>query len=223
MIRDSDGWIDEYRTRGALWLHTGNPEQPHALLTSEKHSNGFFNSELVMEDPSLLSDACFDLVKLLAQRGLSLDGVDRVVGPAMGAITMAHEVSLHVGHARGYTCLRAYTEKETGDDGKVRMVFTRTAIRPDERILLVEDVLTTGESVDLAADAVVSANGIVLPFVAVLVNRSGLTEVNGKKIVALIDRPMPTWASQEACPLCQEGSEAIRPKGTKNWARLNAY
>jgi hypothetical protein len=52
------------------------------------------------------------------------------------------------------------------------------------------------------------------------VNRSGLTEVNGMKIVALIDHPMPMWAPEE-CPLCPQGSEAIRAKG-ENWARLTA-
>ena len=61
----------------------------------------------------------------------------------------------------------------------------------------------------------------MFPFVAVLVNRSGLTEVGGKKIVALIDRPMPMWTPDE-CPLCKAGSEAIRAKGSENWARLKA-
>ena len=86
---------------------------------------------------------------------------------------------------------------------------------------MVEDVLTTGGSVDLTAEAVTNAGGVVLPFVIILVNRSGLTEVNGKKIVALIDRPMPMWTPDE-CPLCKQGSEALRPKGTENWDRLNA-
>ena len=87
-------------------------------------------------------------------------------------------------------------------------------------MVLCEDVLTTGGSVDLASTAVTNAGGTTLPFILVLVNRSGLKEVSGKKIIALIDRPMPTWAPDE-CPLCKEGSEAIRPKGPPEWARLN--
>ena len=85
--------------------------------------------------------------------------------------------------------------------------------------MLCEDVLTTGGSVDLTIDAVESSGGAVMPFILVLVNRSGLTEASGKKIITLINRPMPMWIPDE-CPLCREGSEAIRPKD--NWARLNA-
>jgi orotate phosphoribosyltransferase len=173
-----------------------------------------------MEDTLVMDEACFDLAMLLQQYGLDFKVVDRVVGPAMGAITVAHEISRHIGFSRARACLRAYTEKETGGEGKL-MVFKKTAIHSGERILPVEDVLTTGGSVNLTTTAVTLAGGIVLPFVAVLVNRSGLKEVSGKQIVALIDQPMPIWTPQE-CPLCKEGSEAIRPKGTENWARLNA-
>lgn len=219
MHRNTDSWIRQYQQKGALWLHDENPRRPHALLTSGKHSDGFFNSELVMEDSFLLGEACSDLLELLRENGLALNDVDRVVGPAMGAITLAHDISRHIGRERSRLCLRAYTEKETYIDRKI-MVFKKTSIHLGEDILLTEDVLTTGGSVDLTANAVNEAGGNVLPFVAVLVNRSGLKEVDGKKIVALIDRTMSTWSANE-CPLCKEGSEAIRPKGIENWNRLN--
>lgn len=143
MLRSADGWISQYQQKGALWIHDGNPQRPHALLTSGKHSNGFFNSELVMEDSILLDEACFDLLKLLEGEGVTLNDVDRVVGPAMGAITLAHDISRHIGRARDRFCLRAYTEKATDGDEKL-MVFKKTAIREGERILAAEDVLTTG-------------------------------------------------------------------------------
>lgn len=216
-------WTNKYREKGAFWLHDGNPKRPHALLTtSGKHSNGFFNSELVMENTFLLSEACSYLVELLVEQGLKLEGIDRVVGPAMGAITLAHGISYSIGCERGYACLRAYTEKhEVNHPGQVIMVFKRTAIHPLEQILLCEDVITTGDSVGLMVMAIASSGGVVLPFIATLVNRSGLKEINGKRIVALIDYPMPMWRPEE-CPLCQQGSEAIWPKDVKNWARLNA-
>lgn len=222
----SDNWIELYRRRGALWLHDDNPKRPHALLTSGKHSNGFFNSELVMEDPMLLDKASRALLDLLLHEPefnepeFNAYQIDRVVGPAMGAITLAHDLSRHIGLHRSVYCLRGYTEKETVGEDKT-MVFKRVSIRPGEKILAVEDVLTTGSSVELTTEAISRAGGIALPFVAVLVNRFGLSEVGGKKIVALIARPMPMWAPEE-CPLCQVGSEAIRPKGKENWERLNA-
>jgi len=215
-----DDWVSRYADRGALWFHDGNTVRPHALLTSGKHSSGFFNSERVMEDPLLLDRACNNLLYLLKQGGFDLEVVDRVAGPALGAITPAHDLARHIGFARDRPCLRAYAEKDP-ERGPKAMVFKRTAIRPGEQILLVEDVLTTGVSTEETAMAVVRAGGIVMPFVGVLVNRSGLTEVGDKQIVALIDHPMPMWKAEE-CPLCKQGSEPLRPKGAENWARLNA-
>lgn len=220
MIRDTQGWIEKYQQKRALWIHDGNPKRPHALLTSGKHSNGFFNSEVVMEDPALLDEACFNLLFLLKQEGLNLSQVDRVVGPAMGAITLAHDLARHIAQEKKRPCLRAYTQKEMDGDKK-KMVFKRTTIKPGENVLTVEDVVSTGGSVKSMVNAVVEPGGNVLPFVAVLVNRSGLTKVSEKKIVALIDRPMRMWV-EDQCPLCKAGSEAIRPKDTENWERLNA-
>ena len=217
MLRTQKDWIDRYEQNGALWIHDGNPKRPHALLTSGKHSDGFFNSELIMEDSALLAEACSNLLQRLEiGERVVLSKIDRVVGPAMGAITMAHELARQISEGTGHRCLRAYTEKFE----KI-MVFQRTIIKPTELVLLVEDVLTTGGSVGITSAAVAATHGYILPFVAVLVNRSGLTHVDEKKIIALIDRPMPMWAADD-CPLCKKGSEAIRPKGTENWKRLNA-
>lgn len=218
---NQNGWIECYKEKGALWMYDGNAKRPHALLTSGKHSNGFFNSELVMEDASLLEEASFDLRNLLVWTGLNGGEVSRVVGPAMGAITLAHSLAAGIScSTHGAPCLRAYTEKD-GEGKEMKMVFRRTTIKSGEKVLLCEDVLTTGGSVDATAQAVTEAGGIILPYVAVLVNRSGLAEVSGKKIVALIDRSMPMW-NPDVCPLCKAGSEAIKPKGKENWARLNA-
>lgn len=219
MKRTEQEWIEEYQKKGALWIHDENPKRPHALLTSGKHSTGFFNSELIMEDAWLLADACANLLyKLEIEENVQLDTIDRVVGPAMGAITMAHELARQIAEGTGRRCLRAYTEKL--EDGKT-MVFKRTSIGMTESVLLCEDVLTTGGSVSNATAAVAANHGYVSPFVLVLVNRSGLKEVDGKKIISLIDKPMPMWAP-EACPLCKQGSEAIKPKAAENWKRLNA-
>jgi len=216
------GWMQAYIKKGALWMHDGNSKRPHALLASGKHSNGFFNSELVMEDAAMVADACAGLTQKLVSSGLELADVNRVVGPAMGAITLAHEMASQI--SRKFSgpnpCLRSYTEKVQDEKGKKRMVFKRSKIRNGESILLVEDVLTTGGSVELVKGAVEAAGGVVLPTMVVLVNRSGVPTVSGLKILALIDRHMPIWEPDE-CPLCKAGSEEILPKGVENWARLN--
>ncbi len=217
----SDEWTARYKEYGALWTHDGNEKRPHALLTSGNHSNAFINSEQVLEDPLFLDDACGDLLTLLIEQGLDIETVDRVVGPAMGAITMAHDMARHIGRSRSRPCLRAYSEKETHDGVVTHMAFKRTEIAPGERVLVVEDVFNTGGSVERTAQAVIKAGGSVVPFSAILLNRSNHTEFDGRKIVSLIQYPMAIWAP-DACPLCAQGSEVLLPKQKENWERLNA-
>ena len=148
------------------------------------------------------------------------DAVDVVVGPQTGATKLAELISKKIPAYTGEPCSWASPAKKE-DAGEKSMIFTDDELKllRGQSVLPCDDVFTTGGSVDLAAAGVTSAGGIVLPFILVLVNRSGLTEVSGKTIIALIDRLMPMWTPEE-CPLCQEGSEAIRPK--ENWPRLNA-
>lgn len=217
---DTEGWIRKYQEKDALWIHDGNPLRPHALLTSGLHSNGFFNSRLVIPDEALLGKAAEDLVDLLLPN-CSTSNVGVAVGPQTGATKLAELIAGVITKRRGWKCNFASPAKDEVD-GRKFMWFT-----PSDRTLvhgrysmLCEDVLTTGGSVELTANAVMDCAGMVLPFVGALVNRSGKDEIGKSKIVALINRDMPTWSPEE-CPLCAQGSEAIRPKG-ENWARLNA-
>lgn len=214
----SPRWIAEYERCGALWIHDGNPRRPHALLTSGKHSDGFFNSGLVTEDPLLLDEASIDLAGAVAEQA-DTGSIDYVVGPAVGAIVLAHCLA-RVLDSNPYNtrrCRSAFTEKL--EDGT--MTLKRTTLREGSEVLVVEDVLTTGGSVERTVEAVARAGSRVASVVAVIVNRSGLEEVGGKKIVALVDRPMSAWSPEE-CPLCAQGSEALRPKGADDWIRLKA-
>ncbi len=222
MPKTSDEWSSEFEKRKAFWVHCGKPEQPHVILTGGKHSGGYFNSEFVSEEPFFLGEACLELGDKLEQSGLDLNRVDRVVGPAMGAIAIAHEIARYITVRNKRACLRAYAEKAIFGDHKI-MVFHRTNVCRGEYVLLVEDTVTTGGSTELTAQAVTSAGGNVLPFVACFVNRSPFGEVNGRKIVSLVERHMPTWRAEE-CPLCiEKGSRAVYPKvSLENWALLNA-
>lgn len=220
MMRSEADWMREYEHRGALWFHDGNPKRPHVRLHKGKHSDGFFNSELVMEDPVFLDSACSEFVALLKISGFDIHTVDRVVGPSIGAITLANDISRNIAMRTGQ-CLRAYTEKE-GDGANMKMVFKKTRVIPGEHVLLCEDVVTTGDSVELTARAIADSGGIVFPLVVVLVNRSGAVELNGRNIIALIDKKMNDWEPGE-CELCRLGSEALYPpKATENWKRLHA-
>lgn len=203
-------WHAQFQKIGALWIHDGNTRRPHALLTSGNHSNGFFNASRVTEDPRQTEIACRELLMLLKNKmkyPLINMGTELVVGSAMGAITISHELGKLI------KCRAGFTEKQ--EDGS--MLLKRARCDPRTRILLCEDVMTTGGTTRKTTQAVLDRDGIILPYLLVLVNRSGMTELDGLRIVALIDHEMPIWTPEE-CPLCKEGSEAIRPKG--NWDKL---
>jgi len=226
MTDNANRWTETYKAKSALWIHDGNPKRPHALLTSGMHSGGFFNSGLVTEDPLLLGHACHDLAFMLRTQA-NIREINRVVGPAMGAIAIAHCIAWSISRLSGRTpnnhCLSSFTEKIVVGDFE-RQILKRTTMRPGETVITVEDVITTGGSVIRTAEAVTEAGGKLFPYILTLVNRSGLSEIDGRRIVALIDQPMPMWDAPPVgdCPLCKQGSKAIRPKGAESWAALNA-
>jgi orotate phosphoribosyltransferase len=222
MTRTQKQWIEEYEKMRALWIYGGNPSHRHVKLPSERHSGVFFDSQLVTNDEVLFCDAACNLMKLLSNSG-EVEGFNLViVGPQTGATTKLAELLSEA----IYPYLRRVCPWASPTiDGEKSVVFTKDELRilPGEHVLLCKDVLITGESVDfldLTEKAVTEAGGIVLPLVLTLMNGSGLEEINGKKIIALINHPMSTWEAHE-CPLCKDGSEVIRPEGEENWALLN--
>ena len=194
---------------------------PHALLRMGGHSSGFFNSRLVIPDDALLREAAEDLFeKYVVQSGATIN-VDGVVGPQTGATRLAELISQRIAEYGKGTCFSASPMKFESE-GQKSMVFGEEDIDklPGKLVLLCEDVITSGGSVGYAEDAAKNAGAKAMPFILVLVNRSGLPEVNGKKIISLISEHLPMWPPAE-CPLCMQGSKAIEAKGD-NWAILNA-
>jgi orotate phosphoribosyltransferase len=218
MPRDPLYWSTQFKDIGALWFHNGHKDQPHAIVTSEKHSGGYFNGEVVFENAFLADQACSDLLLRLREEGLVCSGIDRVVGTAMGSITMAHEVAYHVATKNMRHCMTSYTEKRGSGPNKV-LCFNRMPPHQNDRVLQVDDALSTGDTIEKGAQAIMSYGARLFPFVGVLVNRSGLRELNGRKIVSLIDHPIEMFPATD-CPLCGMGSKAVRPKGRENWSQF---
>ncbi len=225
MIRDSVWWIEEYQKRKAFWLHDENPKRPHALLTSRMHSNGFFNSKEIITNETLLRLAASDLMDQFGPAFICQWLVQGIVGPQTGATKLAELLSKEINGRRSESeeknCFWASPAKASGD--KKEMIFSQSDIEKisGSNVLLCEDVVTTGSSIQLTEDALHKAKGNAHCFIITLVNRSGQRVVNGKIIIPLIDKPMQIW-TPSTCPLCMHGSEAIRPKEGQNWEKLNA-
>jgi orotate phosphoribosyltransferase len=198
-------WKKTFEDYGAIWIHNGSPDQPHALLTSGLHSDGFVNCTFVTQHPKVLQSAVSEGLKDV----LSGTNAEWVIGSAFGAITLAHAIAYHLGVRSGFT------EK----DGEL-MKLSRFEILSDDRVLVVEDTITTGGSTKKTIEGIKAAGvdeSRILPYIVSLVNRSGKEDLDGRKIRALLTLDIHAWTPAD-CPLCKIGSQAVRPKG--NWQVL---
>ena len=149
----------------AVFKKCGAFLQGHFLLTSGLHSPGYLQCALVCQDPAACAQLCEELAKRF--RGAR---VDAVIGPAMGGIVLAYELARALG-ARGF-----YTER--GEDGK--MTLRRGfALNRGERVVIVEDVMTTGGSAAELIEIAEAAGAEVVGVVA-LVDRGGAKRFEGR-------------------------------------------
>jgi orotate phosphoribosyltransferase len=166
----------------------------HFLLTSGFHSHEYLQCATILQHPRLASRVC----EALAQRFLS-DEVTCVVAPAIGGIIVAYETARHL----GVRALFAERENE-------RLRFRRTfQTGPKDRVLVVEDVVTTGGSVEALITLVRDAGSTVVG-VGALVDRSGGWTAFDVKYHALLSLNLKTFPSSD-CPLCKEGLPLVTP------------
>ena len=182
-----DELIQLFRQSGALL-------EGHFRLTSGLHSSGYLQCALVLQDPAragLLGAAIADLMRPLQ--------VTVVLSPALGGIVIGHEV----GRALGVHAI--FAERQDG-----RLQLRRGfSLNTSDRVLVVEDVVTTGGSTRETLD-VARATGATTVGAAAIVDRSG-TETNlGVPFHALLQITIPTY-QPDACPLCAQGLPVVKP------------
>lgn len=178
----------------ALYEATGGLLRGHFLLSSGLHSDVYLQSALVLQHPTHAETLCRELAKPF--KG---DGVQVVLAPAIGGILVAHEV------ARALGARAVFTEREDG----VMRLRRGFAIRPGERCLVVEDVITTGGSTREVIKVAEEAKG-ALAGVGALIDRSGGTATFPVKKNALATLSVPTYKPED-CPLCKTGAPAVKP------------
>ncbi|MDR1665199.1 MAG: orotate phosphoribosyltransferase [Clostridiales bacterium] len=167
----------------------------HFILTSGRHSNQYMQCAKILQYPEYAEEMGKGIADLYAD-----ENIDVVIGPATGGIILAYEV------ARLLKARNLFAEREAG-----KMVLRRGFTLPkDARVLVVEDVITTGGTVQEVIDLVNSLNGHVVG-VAVLVDR-GMGVVDfGVPHKSLYTSKVISWSPDE-CPLCKEGkTPAVKP------------
>lgn len=189
--------LTKKRVNGIL-EKSGALQTGHFLLTSGKHSNKYMQCAKIFQHPDISSEISKDL----AEKYDSYE-IDIVIGPAVGGIILAYEV------ARQLEVRALFAERENG----VMTLRRGFEIKPGSRVLVVEDVITTGGSVKEVIDVVRSAGGEVVG-VAGVVDRSGGKVIFDVPFKSAIKIDIETFEPED-CPLCKSGSAAIKP-GSRN-------
>ena len=181
----------------AILEKTGALLEGHFELRSGLHSNRFFQCANLLSHPRDAQSCCDALVENMDAAGILVD-IDTVIAPALGGIVVGHEV------ARAMDVRSIFAEKE--DD---KLVLRRFAIKPGDRLVVAEDVVTRGGRVQETIDIVKAAGGRVVA-VALLVDRSGGRAEFGCPTFSLLQMEPVTWDPAE-CPLCKEGVPLVHP------------
>jgi len=171
----------------------------HFLLTSGRHSNQYMQCAQLLQYPEYAGE----IAKGLAE-SFKDDNIDIVIGPAMGGIIIAYEL------ARQLKVKNLFAERENG-----KMALRRGFYIPKgARVLVAEDVITTGGSVREVMEIVKEQGGEVVG-IAVLVDRSNGSIDFGTKLSAALTTEVISY-DPDNCPICKEGKlPAIKPGSRK--------
>lgn len=172
----------------------------HFLLTSGRHSNKYLQCAKIFRNTKYSEELCGALAEKYKD-----DDIETVIGPAMGAVQMAYEVS------RSLDCENFFTERDENGKMTLRRGFT---VSEGQKILVVEDVVTTGGSVKEVIELVKSMGGEVVG-VGSIVDRTGGNIDFGVPYRAVYSAEVTSWEPSE-CPLCKEGKhELVKPGSRK--------
>ena len=181
----------------------------HFLLASGNHSSRYLQSAKVLEYPQKASELTDALAKMIRDAGIE---VDTVCAPALGGVLAGYEL------ARSLGVRSIFVEKKEGGM-ELRRGFE---VRPEEKIIICEDIITTGGSALKAAQAIEALGAKVVAF-ASLANRGFCKRVGSEseaKPECKLPRDIPLFSladftfemyAPEMCPLCKDGSTAIKP------------
>lgn len=183
----SEQVLDIYKKTGALL-------SGHFLLSSGLHSEQYLQSALVLQQPDIATKLCAALAGHFKDSRIEV-----VIAPALGGVFVSHETARALG-------VRAIFAERVNGQLTLRRGFSVT---PGERVLVVEDVITTGKSTRETIDVVTQAGGMVIA-AASLIDRSGGAADVGVPYRSLVTLNVPTYAP-ESCPLCKSGSAPVKP------------
>jgi orotate phosphoribosyltransferase len=178
-----------------LFRKLGALLEGHFIFASGRHGNRFLQAARVLQHPRHTERLCRELAYRFHD-----DEVEVVIGPATGGILLSYETARKLG------CRAAFTEK----DGEGGMILKRGfALPAGTKVLVVEDVITTGGSVQKTINHL-RARGADIVGVGVLVDRSGGEASFDCRFEALATLSLDSWPP-EVCELCLHGDPLLDP------------
>ena len=171
----------------------------HFLLTSGLHSPVYWEKFRILQFPNYTEQLCQMIANHFRKQKIQV-----VAGPTTGGIILAFEVARQLG-VRGI-----FAEKE-GEERAFRRGF---GINPGERVLIVDDILTTGSSIREVMSAVNKLGGKIIG-IGVLVDRSGQKTDFGVPLFSC-HRAITTTYKPEDCPLCAAKIPLVKPGSSQN-------
>jgi len=183
-----------------IFRETGALLDGHFLLTSGLHSPQYFQCAKVLQYPEHL-----ELLAGMIADHFSGDGIDVVISPAIGGIVVGTEVGRKLG-------VRTMFAERKGGKMELRRGFE---LGKGENVLVVEDVVTTGGSVQEVIELARTSGGVVAG-VGFIVDRSNGKVTFGTKQYSTLTMDVITH-QPDACPLCKQGSSAVKPGSRGNY------
>jgi orotate phosphoribosyltransferase len=177
----SDEALELFRKSGAF-------QEGHFQLTSGRHSGAYVEKFQVLQYPAYTERLCGMIAGHFRDAG-----ADLVAGPTTGGVILSFEVGRQLG-------VRGIFAESVEGGRRFRRGFV---VNPGERVLVVDDVLTTGGSIRQVIDAVREAGGVPIG-VAVLVDRTGGKVDFDLPFFACLELVVPSY-EPSACPLCRQG------------------
>lgn len=168
----------------------------HFLLTSGLHSPVYWEKFRVLQYPHYTERLCCLIADHFRGRGVQV-----VAGPTTGGIIISFEVARQLG-------VRSVFAEKEGEKRVFRRGFT---IESGERVLVVDDVLTTGKSIREVMEVVSSLGGNIIG-IAVLVDRAEEEKEFGVPLFSCLKTTAPAYKPAD-CPLCARGIPLVRPGG----------
>lgn len=188
----ADDILERFRRVGAFL-------EGHFRLTSGLHSPGYLQSALVLQHPAeaeRLGRALGDKLRPLAPTA--------VLSPALGGLIIGHEV------ARALGVRAIFAERQDG----VMTLRRGFSIAPSDRVVVIEDIVTTGKSTRETI-AVLEGTGALVVGAGALIDRSGGQSGLSVPLMTLAALSLPTY-DPSSCPLCAAGTPAIKPGSRGN-------